>query len=423
MSRTNRLYAPVTGYTVGKAGALIAVSRVDVGGPLYRGGMASNPTAAPIVVSRQQVVAFRWRAQQLDRAPGVGASATDVDLLDFGVQNTGPRGADWALELRGAPPAGPDELLLAWTLRGAPHAYRRADLAHIVVATAPLSAADAAKRIYDAAKPLRQADIPVLQALATIARHQRSVVSVPTVKGALSTRLTELLDPPYLRECVPCGATHAWETPFRLAALQAGLELEPDTSPPVLRRAGGRAPRPYARLGGEAAPAFHVVRNYLRFYGPARPRDAAAFLDAPAADVTAHWPADAVEVEVPHATGARRTDRWYVLADDLPTLTAEHDRPGTVRLLGPYDAYLQLKDRDTLVADQAQRKDVWRTLGRPGAIAVDGEVIGTWRPRTSGKKLTLALDEWVPLDPALRAAIGAQAERLATFRGLTLAGI
>ena len=54
--------------------------------------------------------------------------ATDVDLLDLGVQDTGTFGSAWALEVRGARPAGPDDLLLAWTIRGAPHAYRRRDV-------------------------------------------------------------------------------------------------------------------------------------------------------------------------------------------------------------------------------------------------------------------------------------------------------
>jgi hypothetical protein len=110
---------------------------------------------AEAAVSRHQVLRFRLRQHQLDRAPGAAARSTDVALLDYGVQDTGADGAPWALEIRGAMPAGPEDLAWAWTWRGAPHAYRRSDLAQVSVATAPFSEADAAKRIFDAVKPLR----------------------------------------------------------------------------------------------------------------------------------------------------------------------------------------------------------------------------------------------------------------------------
>ena len=103
-----------------------------------------------------------------------------------------------------------------------------------------------------------------------VADHLREIVKNPMVKGDVSSRLTELVDEPYLRYCRPCRATHVYEMPFRLAALQAGLELEPGTSPPVLRRIP-RLRRPgYAHLATEADRAFDVIRNHLRFYGPAR---------------------------------------------------------------------------------------------------------------------------------------------------------
>ncbi|MBK5222907.1 MAG: hypothetical protein JJE52_08535 [Acidimicrobiia bacterium] len=167
------------------------------------------------------------------------------------MQDTGPDGAAWALAVRGGPST-LDDLVLAWTLRGAPHAYRRADLRAVAAATAPFSDADAAKRVFDASKPLSTAGIAVLDALKVVAGHMRDMVSTPTVKGDVSGELSERLDEPYLRYSRPCSAIHLYEQPFRLAALQAGLELEPGTSPPVLRRIPRmRAPN-YAHLAAEA---------------------------------------------------------------------------------------------------------------------------------------------------------------------------
>ncbi|MBM4539020.1 winged helix DNA-binding domain-containing protein, partial [Rhodococcus hoagii] len=126
-----------------------------------------------VEVTRAQVLSYRWHVQQTDRPPGSAQGPTDCDLLDLGIQNTGPDGAAWALHLRGTPPGTSDDLALAWTLRGAPHRYRRADLSAVAVATAPLSDADAAKRIFDANRPLKAAGIPTLDALRAVAAEMR----------------------------------------------------------------------------------------------------------------------------------------------------------------------------------------------------------------------------------------------------------
>ncbi|WP_454043114.1 DNA glycosylase AlkZ-like family protein [Cellulosimicrobium sp. Marseille-Q8652] len=385
----------------------------------------ASRAGAPLRVTRAAVLAFRRHAQELDRDPGPARSPLDAAVLDLGVQDTGPDGARWALELRGAPPAGPGDLALAWTLRGAPHAYRRTDLGSVAVATAPLSEADAAKRVYDASRPLRAAGTSVLDALRTVAENERAIVTSPTVKGELSTRLTERLTEPYLRWCRSCDATHSYEMTFRLAALQAGLELEPGTSPPVLRRAAGLDAPLYRRLADEADPRLDVVRGYLRLLGPASVQDVAAFLDAPVRDVRAAWPEDAVAVDVVDGDASgegRRAQRW-VLADDADTLAGAADRLSDadgaerVRLLGPYDLYVQLRDRRLLVPDASRAQDLWRTLGRPGAVLAGSEVVGTWRPRASGRRLAVVTDPWTAWDTALDTAVVAQAERLAAFRG------
>jgi len=345
-----------------------------------------------VKVTREQVLAHRVAAQW------------DEQVLDLGVQDTGPDGGLWALAVRGVDVAAldPGELATVWTLRGAPHLYRRADLPAVAAATAPFSDADAGKRIFDAARPLKAAGIPNLVALDTVADAMRSIVTAPMVKGEMSGRLTEVMDPPYLRFCVPCDAIHIHEQSFRLAALRAGLELQPGTSPPVLEPIPGFAP-------AAAVPErFDVVRAYLRLLGPATPKLVGGFLDAPVKDVRAHWPEDVVEVDV---DGEQR----WILAADADRLGG--DPPAGTRLLGPFDLFLQARDRPLLVADRAHAADLWRTLGRPGGVLANGEIVGTWRARKAGAAVTVSVELWSPAD---RAAVAEQAERLAAFRGLTL---
>lgn len=351
-------------------------------------------------VSREQVLAYRVHVQQLD-AP---APDGDPAILDLGVQDTGPDGAAWALALRGGR-LDPDDHFLAWTLRGAPHAYRRPQAQAVAAAVRPWSDADAAKRVFDASKPLKEAGIPVLEALDRIATAQRDIVRTPTVKGEMSAELTKRMPEPYRRWCNPCEATHLYEQPFRLAALQAGLELEAGTSPPVLRR--------LPRWRGRAAvipDELDPIRAVLHLLGPCTPKQVAEYVDSPVASVKERWPTDVVSVGV---EGEQRS----ILADDVATLTWPPDVSGVVALLGPFDLFLQGRDRPLVVPDEADRKDLWRTLGRPGGVLVGHEIVGTWRPRASGKKLRLQVDAWGPLPDLTEAA-----ERLAAFRGVELAG-
>lgn len=175
-------------------------------------------------VSRTQVLAYRVTAQQLHR---LDQGLTGLAILDLGVQDTGTDGVGWALANRGVridlAHEWSDDLALAWTLRGAPHAYRRADLAQIAAATWPSSDADARKRIVDAGTPMRRAGVGELEGLERVVQHLAAIVGAPLVKGEVSTALTARAEPWLLRQCRPCNATHCYEQPFRLAALPAGL--------------------------------------------------------------------------------------------------------------------------------------------------------------------------------------------------------
>ena len=127
-------------------------------------------------VTRSQVLGFRVRAQQLDLE---GLGLADAAILDIGVQDTGPDGAGWALANRGVDMSerSGDELVKVWTIRGAPHVSQRKHLPSVAAAVKPFSDADAGKRIYDAAKPLKTAGISNLAALDPVAAALRDVVT------------------------------------------------------------------------------------------------------------------------------------------------------------------------------------------------------------------------------------------------------
>jgi hypothetical protein len=137
-----------------------------------------------------------------------------------------------------------------------------------------------------------------------------------------------------------------------------------------------------------------------------------------------------VEIEVngvePTLLRGRPEPRW-LLDDDVDALAGAREllgaAGGVVHLLGPFDPYVQLRDRATLVPDPTAGKELWRTLGRPGALAASGEMLGTWRPRAAGSRLTVRVEPWAPLDAAVRGHVEEAGARLAAFRGVAFAGI
>jgi Winged helix DNA-binding domain len=107
-------------------------------------------------------------------------------------------------------------------------------------------------------------------------------------------------------------------------------------------------------------------------------------------------------------------ERRWLLPEDAGRLD---DPPEGTRLLGPFDLFLQARDRDLLVTDPVRAKELWRTLGRLGGVLVDGEIAGTWRAKKEGQALTITVTLW---GHAGRAGVQEQAERLADFRQLRL---
>lgn len=369
--------------------------------------------------SREQIVAYRIEAQQLYRT---AKQIRSLAVLDIGVQESAGEQARLAFDARlpntPSPAAfGPDaSLALVWSLRGAPYVHRRADLDDLAAALYPLSETDAAQRLNETGPSVQRAGIAALDQFTIAVDAMRDAVRKPTAKGAVSTAVSKAVPKVMLRNCRACKTSHISDSAMRASFLAAGLEMQPDTSPPVMfRRKGARVTtKPNARALGK------LVRAYLTLLGPATPVQAAGYLEARRADVEQAWPDDLVEVQV-DGVGRASSKAW--LPPEAVDALESPPEPDLVRLLGAFDPYLQARDRDLIVPDTSVHKAMWPVLGRPGAVFVDGEVAGTWRPKASGGKLTIVLDEFAPLPPPVRERVDAEAERVAAVRGLRLAAV
>ena len=68
-----------------------------------------------------------------------------------------------------------------------------------------------------------------------------------------------------------------------------------------------------------------------------------------------------------------------------------------MRLLGPFDPWLQARDRTLIVPDVSRHKLLWPVLGRPGVVLVGTEVVALWRPRTVKSKVEITVEQFAPL--------------------------
>jgi hypothetical protein len=111
-----------------------------------------------------------------------------------------------------------------------------------------------------------------------------------------------------------------------------------------------------------------------------------------------------------------------LLAADADALADPSDSLG-VRLLPTQDPFLQQRDRATLLPDPAQRRRLWRPVGGPGLLLLDGRPAGTWRSQVRRGRLELTVEAFGSLPATARAAVEAEAQRLAPFRGAASAEV
>jgi len=365
-----------------------------------------------VTMTREQVMAHRVAAQGLHRErPGALAA-----LASLGIQDAGPTAR---LALAARSDADPDPaahgLVNGWTHRGAPHHHPPAERNDLAAAARPFDDADAGARLHWSGPEQRRVGIPAREAIDRAADALAEVVTEPMTKGAASGAVTKLLPDALLRDCRSCRTVHVNEQLMRLSALPVGVGLDAGGKTLLLTPPPADWRRP---VDGDPARAARLVLDYLRVLGPAGPREVADFVGTSTKAFAPAWEAALprlAEVEVEgHAA--------WLPAEDLDA-ALDAPEPDLVRFLPPWDPMLQARDRELLAPEPAVRKELYRILGNPGALLAGGEIVGTWRPRASGKRLTLEISPVVPLEPGVRRRLDDEAERVAAARGLRLAGL
>lgn len=319
---------------------------------------------------RAQLLRQRLRAHDLD---GGTRGLAGVAVLLCGLRDSDHWTGDASLALRlGSADAVAEaratgRLVTAMTLRGAPHVVRTGDVTNFRAALVPATVDDLEATTGPLPSAVAERDDP----LAEVAAAVDEVFSAGITKAELSAAATLLLPPALTPYCERCATSHPIDGLFRLATLRAWLLLVPGERTQTFTRLDGHQGAATPRGTAQAREA--LLSHAVQVSAPADPRQLAAWLGLSPASVADFRPK--VDLVFEPSTSSRPQPR--------------------TRLLPPRDPWLRGSNRDWLLGSNCDRcADVFRSLGAPGIVLIEGEVAGTARFRKSGRRLQVTLDLW-----------------------------
>ena len=388
-----------------------------------------------MTVTREQARAFRLRRHHLDRPLPSGGLVEAA--AGCGVQNSPPGTWETALwnRVEGVTIPqleqalyGEKTLLQAWSIRGVPLVFPTVDAG---VFLAPLCAQPGEEPwIYTRgitgaldALGLDFDDLLPLVETACACLEGETVLS----KEALDRRLAGVIEPMLPPEVRPAwNAPSMYGQPDRQTVGGAAVSF-------LLRPCSFRGKVVFGAREG-IYPTFtsparwlgrsllnhpdgvrELVRRFLRCYGPTQVSDFQSWLGCSPRQAKRLWGGIEDELAPVELDGKRR----WVLAEDL-NLLSQGEEGEQLLLLGSHDPYLDLRDRELILPDKARQRQVWKTVGNPGAVLLGGRVIGLWTVRTRGENLDVSVTLFEPLSPAQRSRLEELAQGYAAFRGSAL---
>lgn len=362
-------------------------------------------------VTRAQVIGFRSAHQHLGHRTDLDAAAGTAP------QNTPPGSAQLALRVRADVTPGDvawaieeaRSLVQVWSLRGSPCIVPAAELPLFTIGLLPDD--------EESWQAVMQGFLPVIKQLGRSAVDTMRLVIDATRDALDGTVLTKRQLGVALGKRLP-AEFGPWMEPdtfssfsailTRAASLTGEITIAPRTGAEAsfLRTDQWleRPSRPDPTVARQA-----LVRRYLHLYGPSTVEAFASWAGIGGSFARRSW--RLIEGELTAIDFDGRPG--FVLTEDLEALWAAGP-PSGVRLLPPYEPYLQQRDRATVVPDAALHRRIWKATGNPGVILSGGEVRGLWRQRKQGRTLQVTVESLGRLD---REAVEREAQPYVGFRG------
>jgi hypothetical protein len=362
-----------------------------------------------VKVTREQALAFRLAAHNLAERLAAGGERAAAGVI--GLQDFPPGMAPVALAAR-VQDASMDELVVVYTWRGAAVAVPREDVAIFTAGLAPPDDTAARTLVGTAVESLDPAGISATDALDRVsAAVADALADGPLERDDFHQALRERLPHELLWWCRGCQSHHVHPSLWRATGVRGVLAVAERRGRVTVFGAPPAAP-------AIDDPPAELARRFFGAYGPATQSELAAW--GGIAPAHAHALVERIEGELEEVDFAGR--RALILAADAGSFTAPPGASG-VRLLPPFDPYLDQRDRETLFPDPGLRARARTGIGNPGVLLVDGDVAGLWRPAKKGKRLVVTVE---PVTDAARGAadaIATEAAIVAPHRGCATADI
>lgn len=373
---------------------------------------------APLDVTRQQALAYRVAAHNLARRLPSRRLSEAAGV--WAVPDMPHGGAGFALAQRVTRldrslyerALYDDRTLVAgYSIRSAMHVFPADDFGVFTIGARPDGDDSIAAALPSYSEKIEAAGLTPTAAFELVADQMIDAIGNGTpTKGEVSTALTTMLPDALTPYCNRCRASHVGDGLFRMAALNGKVCFaRPKGSSITLVRVENwlGAVQPVDRANART----ELVRRFVRCFGPTRPDLVAAALMFSLDDAKRAWSRLAPELVRVRIDGKQA----WMLEDDLASLRRPRSAED-VRLLPPNDPFLQLRDREIVAPEVTVRKRMWRPVGNPGLVLVEGHPMALWRPEVRKGTFVVNLEPVARLSSTTLRNIGDAAARLAPWR-------
>ncbi|UVI36050.1 winged helix DNA-binding domain-containing protein [Brevibacterium spongiae] len=386
--------------------------------------------------TNDEIIAFRLSAHHLDERLDHNRLGEAAGAC--GIQNSPPGSALTALHARvenmseagfASAIAEDKSLVQTWCMRGAPFVVPTSDLAVFTTGVLPQTERALRHFVLGVEKSVDDLGLELSDLVDRSESEVREVLpgrrlTITELGAEVADRLGPSLttpqrkvwesDGPYAKgQSLGAGVVHFCIRLLTLRQVLCFAPREGNTAPFVLLDewidepsiTSSQAPDGNERDRARA----ELLRRYLHCYGPSTRADFAAWLGIRSTEAQPWW--DLLDGQITEIDCGRRA---WMLAEDVDRLHRA-ELPRGVRLLPPHDPYTQMRDRETIVPKEHHR-EVWKTVGDPGTLLVDGRIVGTWRVRKQNRRLNIRFAPFGTVSTTLKRALRSEAEAIAALR-------
>jgi hypothetical protein len=225
--------------------------------------------------------------------------------------------------------------------------------------------------------------------------------STRRVAESLADRLARVLAGARMTQSAAAQALDEPPNRLRYATLTGRLRIRWD---------GAKQPTMWMAPPPEIGPRearLELARRHVHVFGPATPEAFGVWAGIPPQTAAATFNElgpSLTPVQTPIGAG-------WILASDEPAFRRRPGKAAPARLLPSGDAYFLFQrpdDRALLVENPVHRGRLWTSRVWPGALLVDGAIVGTWRRADA----VVSLEPWRRLSRAERQAVEAEVASL-----------